>query len=97
MVPALWFLGLTDIRWRAAELFRQRANWAGELKSSGGSTTEETETETGKGLVVVWATDLMGAGLRAGESGRQNGCNIVWKDRKIIVLRNPLQIIQDEH
>ncbi len=71
---ALWFLGLTDIRWRAAEVSRQGVNWAGELKSSGVSATEEEELEgidRGKGRDGV--IDLVGAGLGMGESGREDG------------------------
>lgn len=69
-MQALWFLGLIDIRWRAAELSRQGVNWAGELKSNGGSTTEELErTERGKGCDGFCATDLVGSGLGVYESG----------------------------
>lgn len=76
LVLALWFLGLIDIRWRAAELSRKGVNWAGELKSNGGSTTEELEgTEGGKGLDGV--TDLVDAGFWLGESARVNSCDIV--------------------
>lgn len=45
-------------------------NWAGELKSNGVSTTEGAER--GKGWDGVGGTDLVGAGLGVGESGREN-------------------------
>lgn len=73
---ALCFLGLTDIRWRAAEVSRQGVNWAGELKSNGASTTggdELESTERGKGTDGVRGTDLVGAGFGMGESGREDG------------------------
>lgn len=75
---ALWFLGLTDIRWRAAEVSRQLTPSAGELKSDGGSTTDGTdETGGGKGWEGNWGIYLVGAGLGMGESGREDGWNMV--------------------
>lgn len=79
LVLALCFLGLTDIRWRAAEVSRQRVTWTGELKSNGSSTAEEEEfeeTERGKGRDGDRGPDLMGAGLGRGESGRDNGLDV---------------------
>lgn len=73
LVLALWFLGLIDIRWRAAELSRKGVNWAGELKSNGGSTTEELERTEG----LDGVTNLVDVGFWLGESARVNGCNIV--------------------
>lgn len=73
---ALWFLGLIDIRWRAADVSRQGMNWTGELKSNGDSTTEGEGlegTERGKVWDGVGDTDLLDAGLRMGESGREDG------------------------
>lgn len=71
LVLALWFLGLTDIRWRAAEVSKQGVKWAGVLKSNGGSAAEEEElgeAERGKELDGVGGSDLVGADLGMGES-----------------------------
>lgn len=73
---ALCFLGLMDMRWRAAEVSRQGVNWTGELKSNGVSTTEGEEvgeTEGGRGREGVRSTDLICEGLGMGESGREDG------------------------
>lgn len=62
---ALWFLGLMDMRWRAAELSRQGVNWAGVLKSKAGEKTEW-------GADGVGGTELV-RGLGTGERGRDKG------------------------
>lgn len=46
---ALWFLGLMDTRWRAAEVSKEGVNSAGELKSSGGSDVVDLEVTEGHG------------------------------------------------
>ena len=73
---ALWFLGLIDIRWRAAEVSKQPGNWAGALKSDGTSTLEEEEfgvPEREKGRERVGRRDLFGANLTVGESEQETG------------------------
>ena len=59
---ALWFLGLTDMRWRAAELSRLGAYWSGLVRSTPG---EASCSEEGAGQARLGG---------AGERGREEGC-----------------------
>lgn len=72
LVLALWFLGFTDIRWRAAELSKRDRALGGVLKSKGGSAVEVGEfwgAEKDQGLEKVGDRDLIGAGLGKGQRG----------------------------
>lgn len=67
---ALWFLGFTDNRWRAAELSRQEVNWATELKSSESSGAEGLGgSEGGRVCAGGLATDFKDAVLGVNDTG----------------------------
>lgn len=75
---ALWFLGLMDIRWRAAELSREGVNWAGVLKSKAGEAGEKAE----RGADGVGCTKLVRGGLGMGERGWDKGWEVAYEQRK---------------
>ncbi len=66
LVLARWFLGLTDMRWRAAELFNLAMKPAGLLKSTPAVGVAEAEA----GEVIGW-----GDSLETGDRGLDDG----WK------------------
>lgn len=82
-MPALWFLGLTDNRWCAAELSRQEVDWATELKSSESSAAEGLGgLERGRVCAGGRATNFKDAVLGVNDTGWENGWGVACKEWK---------------
>lgn len=73
-VLVLWFLGLIDSLWRAADVSKEAENSAGELKSNGSSAADVEElVGTENGLNGIGSGDLVVADLESGEIGGEHG------------------------